>query len=178
MSDRIGELLVREKLISLSQLKDAQASQRNTRESLTYTLAKLGMVGENDLTEFLSRHYGIPPVDLEDFEIDEDVIDVTKLQHAITIPVAARGDGLPDVPKPEAVEHRRVRLRRRERPGPRGRQAPQAHAAQQGLCGQLSGEEAAAHRGPGAAGGRAVARAGGATAGKRGSAEDLLPGSG
>ena len=72
MSDRIGELLVRENLISLSQLKDAQAAQRTSRESLTYTLAKLGMVGESSLTEFLSRHYGIPPVNLEEEEIDEE----------------------------------------------------------------------------------------------------------
>ena len=97
MSDRIGELLVREKLISLSQLKDAQASQRNTRESLTYTLAKLGMVGENDLTEFLSRHYGIPPVDLEDFEIDEDVIELVPehlaRQHNV-IPINRAGSSL------------------------------------------------------------------------------------
>ena len=60
MSDRLGELLVRENLISLSQLKDAQSSQRSTRESLTYTLAKLGMVGENDLTEFLSIMTRLP----------------------------------------------------------------------------------------------------------------------
>jgi type IV pilus assembly protein PilB len=97
MSDRIGELLVREKLISLSQLKDAQASQRNTRESLTYTLAKLGMVGENDLTEFLSRHYGIPPVDLEDFEIDEDVIELVPehlaRQHHV-IPINRAGSSI------------------------------------------------------------------------------------
>ena len=48
MNDRIGELLVRENMISLSQLQQAQASQRQTRESLTYTLAKLGLVGEGD----------------------------------------------------------------------------------------------------------------------------------
>ena len=76
MSDRIGELLVRENLISLSQLKEAQSTQRSTRESLTYTLTKMGMVNENNLTEFLSDHYGIPSVDLEDFDIDEDIIEL------------------------------------------------------------------------------------------------------
>jgi type IV pilus assembly protein PilB len=97
MSDRLGELLVRENLISLSQLKDAQSSQRSTRESLTYTLAKLGMVGENDLTEFLSRHYGIPPVDLDDFEIEEDVIELVPehlaRQHNI-IPINRAGSSI------------------------------------------------------------------------------------
>ena len=97
MSDRIGELLVRENLISLSQLKDAQAAQRTSRESLTYTLAKLGMVGEKNLTEFLSRHYDIPPVDLEDEEIEEDVIALVPeqlaRQHTI-IPINRAGSSI------------------------------------------------------------------------------------
>jgi type IV pilus assembly protein PilB len=75
-ADRIGELLVRENLISLSQLKEAQQAQRSSRESLSYTLSKLGLVGEKDLTQFLGKHYGLTPVDLEDFEIDEDVIEL------------------------------------------------------------------------------------------------------
>ncbi len=75
-TERIGELLVRENLISLSQLKEAQQAQRNTRDSLTYTLSKLGLVAEKDLTQFLGKHYGLTPVNLEDFEIDEDVLEL------------------------------------------------------------------------------------------------------
>ena len=97
MNDRIGELLVRENMISLSQLQQAQASQRQSRESLTYTLAKLGMVGDGDLTEFLSRHYGFPPVDLEDFEISEDILELLPehlaRQHTI-IPIDRAGSSL------------------------------------------------------------------------------------
>ena len=97
MNDRIGELLVRENMITLSQLQQAQASQRQSRESLTYTLAKMGMVGEGDLTEFLSRHYGIPPIDLEDFEIGEDVLELIPehlaRQHTI-IPIDRAGSSL------------------------------------------------------------------------------------
>jgi type IV pilus assembly protein PilB len=97
MNDRIGELLVRENMINLSQLQQAQASQRQSRESLTYTLAKLGMVGEGDLTEFLSRHYGIPPIDLEDFDIGEDVLELIPehlaRQHTI-IPIDRAGSSL------------------------------------------------------------------------------------
>ena len=97
MNDRIGELLVRENMISLSKLQQAQASQRQSRESLTYTLAKLGMVGDGDLTEFLSRHYGFPPVDLEDFEISEDILELLSehlaRQHTI-IPIDRAGSSL------------------------------------------------------------------------------------
>jgi type IV pilus assembly protein PilB len=97
MSDRIGELLVRENVISLSQLKDAQVAQRTSRESLTYTLAKMGMVGDKSLTEFLSRHYGIPPVDLEDEEIDTDVISLVPEQLArqhTLIPINRAGSSI------------------------------------------------------------------------------------
>jgi type IV pilus assembly protein PilB len=74
MSERLGELLVRENLISLTQLKKAQDDQRSSGQRLTYTLTKLGMVGEKDLTKFMSQHYGVPAINLEEFEIDDDVI--------------------------------------------------------------------------------------------------------
>jgi type IV pilus assembly protein PilB len=41
-SNRLGELLVREKLISLQQLRQAQDEQRKAGGNLGYTLAKLG----------------------------------------------------------------------------------------------------------------------------------------
>ncbi|MEE2787346.1 MAG: type IV-A pilus assembly ATPase PilB [Myxococcota bacterium] len=74
MSERLGELLVRENLISLTQLKQAQTQQRQSGDRLTYTLTKLGMVGERDLTRFMSQHYGVPAINLDEFEIDDDVI--------------------------------------------------------------------------------------------------------
>ena len=74
MSERLGELLVRENLISLAELKKAQTHQRKDGERLTYTLTKLGMVGERDLTRFMSQHYGVPAINLDEFEIDDDVI--------------------------------------------------------------------------------------------------------
>ena len=72
MSERLGELLVRENLISLADLKKAQDSQKSSGQKLTYTLTKLGMVGEKDLTKFMSQHYGVPAINLEEFEIDEE----------------------------------------------------------------------------------------------------------
>ena len=74
MSERLGELLVRENLISLAELKKAQTHQRKDGDRLTYTLTKLGMVGERDLTRFMSQHYGVPAINLDEFEIDDDVI--------------------------------------------------------------------------------------------------------
>ena len=74
MSERIGELMVRENLINLAQLKEAQDEARKTGQKLSYTLTKLGIVGERDLTSFLSRHYGVPSINLEEFEIDDVVL--------------------------------------------------------------------------------------------------------
>jgi len=74
MADRLGELLVRENLINLTQLKQAQGEQRKSGERLGFTLTKLGMVGERDLNEFMSRYYRVPSFNLDEFEIDDDVL--------------------------------------------------------------------------------------------------------
>ena len=75
-SDRIGELLVRENLISTEQLRQAQSDQRSTGKRLAYSLTKLGILQETELTDFLSKQYGVPSITLDDFEIDPDVINL------------------------------------------------------------------------------------------------------
>jgi type IV pilus assembly protein PilB len=71
---RLGELLVRENLISLAQLQKAQDEQRKTGSRLGYSLQKLGILGEQELTSFLSQQYGVPSINLSDFEISPDVL--------------------------------------------------------------------------------------------------------
>jgi type IV pilus assembly protein PilB len=71
---RLGELLVRENLISLSQLQNAQEEQRKTGARLGYSLTKLGILDEQELTSFLSKQYGVPSINLSDFEISPDVL--------------------------------------------------------------------------------------------------------
>ena len=74
MPGRLGELLVRENLISLQQLQQAQEEQRSEGGRLGYNLTKLGYIEENELTKFLSKQYGVPAINLADFEIDPEVI--------------------------------------------------------------------------------------------------------
>ncbi|MBI5327060.1 MAG: type IV-A pilus assembly ATPase PilB [Deltaproteobacteria bacterium] len=74
MADRLGDLLVREKLITAEQLKKAVEKQRSSGGRLGYNLSKLGYISEKDLTTFLSRQYGIPSVDLASAEIDPEVM--------------------------------------------------------------------------------------------------------
>ncbi|MFW5965873.1 MAG: type IV-A pilus assembly ATPase PilB [Persicimonas sp.] len=72
--DRLGELLLREKVISPDQLR--KAKQRSEREGsrLGYELTRLGYVDEGDLTSFLSKHYGVPSVNLSEIDIPENII--------------------------------------------------------------------------------------------------------
>ena len=71
---RLGELLVRENLISLAQLQKAQEEQRKTGARLGYSLTKLGIINEEELTSFLSKQYGVPSINLSEFDIASDVV--------------------------------------------------------------------------------------------------------
>src|ERR1051325_7343701 len=71
---RLGELLVREKLISLQQLRSAQAEQQKYGQNLSYTLAKLGFISDGEITNFLSSQYRLPSINLDEYEVEPDVI--------------------------------------------------------------------------------------------------------
>ncbi|PKN32826.1 MAG: type II secretion system protein GspE, partial [Deltaproteobacteria bacterium HGW-Deltaproteobacteria-20] len=71
---RLGELLVREKLISLQQLRQAQDEQRKSGNNLGYALAKLGYVSDREMTNFLSAQYRVPAVNLDEYEVDPEVL--------------------------------------------------------------------------------------------------------
>ncbi len=95
--NRLGELLVRENLISPLQLAKAMESQRATGTRLGAQLAKLGYVEENELTQFLSKQYGVPAINLADFEIDPEVLKVIPKELVVrhqAIPVSKAGNTL------------------------------------------------------------------------------------
>jgi type IV pilus assembly protein PilB len=94
MTDRIGELLLREKLISPEQLQNAVDEQKKSGGRLGYNLTKLGYISEKDLTVFLSKQYGIPTVDLTSQEIDTDIVKLIPedvAQKYQVIPVSRTG---------------------------------------------------------------------------------------
>jgi type IV pilus assembly protein PilB len=74
MSAKLGEILVRENLISPQHLREALDYQREHGGRLGYNLVKLGMVTDDMITAVLSRQYGIPSVNLDLFQIDESVL--------------------------------------------------------------------------------------------------------
>jgi type IV pilus assembly protein PilB len=91
---RIGELLVREKMISLQQLQQAQDEAKRSGKRLGVALSKLGYVKDQDLTQFLARQYSLPSINLGNFEIDADVIKLVPkdvAQKHMVIPVNRAG---------------------------------------------------------------------------------------
>jgi type IV pilus assembly protein PilB len=76
MSQRLGDLLVREKIITPDQLDKALKAQRDQgpNSRLGSTLVHLGFVSDEEVTNFLSRQYGVPAINLQYFEIDSSVV--------------------------------------------------------------------------------------------------------
>jgi len=96
-TNRLGELLVREKLISLAQLRQAQDEQQRNGTNLGATLAKLGYISDSEITNFLSQQYRVPTIDLEEYEVDAEILKlVSKEQcekHSV-LPVSRTGNSL------------------------------------------------------------------------------------
>ena len=74
MSAKLGEILVRENLISAQHLREALDYQREHGGRLGYNLVKLGLVTDDMITAVLSRQYGIPSVNLDLFQIEDPVL--------------------------------------------------------------------------------------------------------
>ncbi len=97
MNDQIGELLVKENLLTAEQLRQARDDARAKGERLGAQITKLGFLEENDLTEFVAKQYGVPSIDLGEFEIDAAVIrlipEEVATKHTV-IPVNRAGSTL------------------------------------------------------------------------------------
>ena len=74
MSAKLGEILVRENLLSAQQLREALDYQRSHGGRLGFNLVKMGLVSDDMITAVLSRQYGVPSVNLELFDIEPSVI--------------------------------------------------------------------------------------------------------
>ena len=96
-ANRLGELLVRNKLIDEKQLAKALEEQKSSGGRLGASLVKLGYLKEEDLAAFLSRQYGVPSINLAEFEIGESVIKLVPaevVQKYQLVPVNRAGSTL------------------------------------------------------------------------------------
>src|SRR5512147_2190398 len=82
MSQRLGDLLVKEKVITTDQLNQALKVQKESGTRLGSILVKLGFLSDEDVTNFLSRQYGVPAINLTFFEIDSTVVKLIPYETA------------------------------------------------------------------------------------------------
>jgi type IV pilus assembly protein PilB len=74
MPVRIGELLLKEKRITPEQLQQALNHQKANGGKLGFNLVKLGFVKDEEITALLSKQYGVPSINLAQFDIDPGVV--------------------------------------------------------------------------------------------------------
>jgi type IV pilus assembly protein PilB len=94
---RLGELLLRDQLISTDQLHRAEEESRKSGERIGHALVKVGAINEEDLTQFLSRQYGVPAINLGEFDIEPETIALVPKDVAArhrVVPVNRAGSSL------------------------------------------------------------------------------------
>jgi len=74
MTVKLGEMLIKARLLTAEQLQQALDHQKNDGGKLGYNLVKLGFVKEEDITGLLSRQYGVASINLRDASVDETVV--------------------------------------------------------------------------------------------------------
>ncbi|PYV18546.1 MAG: type IV-A pilus assembly ATPase PilB [Acidobacteria bacterium] len=82
MSGKLGEILIKENLISADQLKQALDHQRRSGGRLGNSLVKLGFLSDDEVTAVLSRQYGVPSINLSYFEVDSTVTKLIPMETA------------------------------------------------------------------------------------------------
>jgi type IV pilus assembly protein PilB len=83
MSSRLGEMLIKESLITADQLRQAVDHQKKQGGRLGTALIKLGFVKDDDITSVLSRQYGVPSINLKYYDVDAAVIKLIPQDTAI-----------------------------------------------------------------------------------------------
>jgi type IV pilus assembly protein PilB len=82
MPVRIGELLLKEKRITPEQLQDALARQKAQGGKLGSIFVKLGLVKEEEITQLLSKQYGVPSINLAQFQLSPAILKLIPAETA------------------------------------------------------------------------------------------------
>jgi len=83
MSGRLGEILIKESLITSEQLNQALEYQKQQGGRLGSCLMKLGFITDDEITAALSRQYGVPSINLKYYEVDASVIKLIPQDTAV-----------------------------------------------------------------------------------------------
>jgi type IV pilus assembly protein PilB len=98
-SSRLGEILVTNNLITKEQLAKALEEQKLSGGQLRLgsVLIKQNLISEHNLTSFLSKQYGVPTINLSEYEIDPAVTKIIQadvVQKYQLVPVNRAGSTL------------------------------------------------------------------------------------
>ena len=93
----MGDILIKEDVINLDQLKTAIQEQKETGKRLGETLLNLGYIDEHQLIAYLSKQYGVPAINLDQFDITQDILKTVSRESATKhklIPINKSGSTL------------------------------------------------------------------------------------
>jgi len=94
---KMGDILIKEDVINLDQLKSAIQEQKHSGRKLGETLLNLGYIDENQLVAYLSKQYAVPAINLEQFEVSEEALKLvpreTAFKHKL-VPIDRSGSTL------------------------------------------------------------------------------------
>src|SRR5512147_783011 len=82
MPVKLGELLLKESLVSPQQLQEALSHQKQNGGKLGKAFVSLGFVKDEEITSLLSRQYGVPSINLDHFEVDPAIIKIIPAETA------------------------------------------------------------------------------------------------
>ncbi len=76
MPVKLGELLLKENMVTPQQLQEALSHQKSNGGKLGKAFVSLGYVRDEEITSLLSRQYGVPSINLDHFEVDPAIIKI------------------------------------------------------------------------------------------------------
>jgi type IV pilus assembly protein PilB len=76
MPVKLGELLLKENMVTPQQLQEALNHQKMSGGKLGKAFVSLGFVKDEEITSLLSRQYGVPSINLDHFEVDPSIIKI------------------------------------------------------------------------------------------------------
>ena len=97
MPSQIGEILIKDNFITREQLDAALTRQRHRGGRVGSILIDMGFVDDDDVTSVLSRHYGVPSINLAYFDVDPSLIKLIPIETAqkyLVIPLSRAGSTL------------------------------------------------------------------------------------
>ncbi len=85
----LAELLVSSNLLDLEKLEQVRRDQKAHGGRMISAIVRLGLLKDHQLVDFLAKQYGLPSIDLSNFEVDPDALKM------LTRPVCEKHGVLP-----------------------------------------------------------------------------------